>query len=83
MPQIFRVIQQFGGIDNSEMFEVFNMGVGFCVLVSEKDADPALSILRRHARRARVIGRVIEDEGKSVHLPRERLVGHGKTFRPV
>src|SRR5271167_3788310 len=80
---VFRLIQQYGGVDNAEMFEVFNMGVGFCVLVSEKDADPALSILRRHARRARVIGRVIEDDGKGVHLPRERLVGHGKTFRPV
>jgi phosphoribosylaminoimidazole (AIR) synthetase len=58
------------------------MGLGFCVLVAEDDADPVLSILQRHCRRARVIGRVIEDEGKGVHLPRERLVGHGKAFRP-
>jgi phosphoribosylformylglycinamidine cyclo-ligase len=83
VPQIFRVIQQFGGVDNSEMFEVFNMGVGFCVLVSEKDADPALSILRRHGRRAKVIGSVIEDETKGVHLPRERLIGHGKAFTRI
>jgi len=82
VPRIFRLIQQYGDVDNSEMFEVYNMGVGFCVLVAEDDADPVLSILQRHGRRARVIGRVIEDEGKGVHLPRERLVGHGKAFRP-
>ena len=82
VPRIFRLIQQYGDIDNAEMFEVYNMGVGFCVLVAEDDADPVLSLLQRHGRRARVIGRVIEDEGKGVHLPRERLVGHGKAFRP-
>jgi phosphoribosylformylglycinamidine cyclo-ligase len=80
VPAVFRLIQQYGAVDNSEMFEVFNMGVGFCVLVSEKDADPALAILQRHGRRARVIGRVIEDEGKGVHLPSARLIGHGKAF---
>jgi phosphoribosylformylglycinamidine cyclo-ligase len=83
VPAVFRLIQQCGAVDNSEMFEVFNMGVGFCVLVSEKDADPALAILQQHGRRARVIGRVIEDEAKGVHLPNERLIGHGKSFIPL
>ena len=59
------------------------MGVGFCVLVVEKDAAMTLSILQRHGRRAQVIGRVIEDENKGVHLPRERLAGHGKAFTPI
>jgi phosphoribosylformylglycinamidine cyclo-ligase len=83
VPAIFRLIQRYGAVDNSEMFEVFNMGVGFCVLVSAKDADLALAILQQHGRRARVIGRVIEDEGKGVHLPSEQLIGHGKSFRPL
>ena len=81
VPPVFRLIQQSGAVDDPEMFEVFNMGVGFCVLVSEKDADSALSILRGHSRRAQVIGRVIEDDRKGVYLPREGLVGHGKAFR--
>jgi phosphoribosylformylglycinamidine cyclo-ligase len=82
-PPIFRLIQQHGAVANAEMFEVYNMGVGFCVLVSEKDADTTLSILRRHGRRAQVIGRVITDDSKGVYLPRERLAGHGKTFQPL
>src|SRR5262249_36882794 len=71
VPPIFRLIQRQGGVSTAEMFEVYNMGVGFCVLVSERDADAALSILQRHGRRAQVIGRVIEDEDKGVHLSRE------------
>jgi phosphoribosylformylglycinamidine cyclo-ligase len=83
VPPIFRLIQRQGGVSSSEMFEVYNMGVGFCVLVSEEDTATTLSILQRHGRRAQVIGRVIEDEDKGVHLPRERLTGHGKAFTPI
>jgi phosphoribosylformylglycinamidine cyclo-ligase len=80
-PPIFRLIRQHGAVGNAEMFEVYNMGVGFCVIVAERDRDAALSVLQRHGRRARVIGRVIADNGKGVYLPHERLAGHGKAFR--
>jgi phosphoribosylformylglycinamidine cyclo-ligase len=80
-PPIFRLIQQYGAVGNAEMFEVYNMGIGFCVLVAERDRDRALAILQRHGRRPRVIGRVIEDDSKGVHLPAQKLTGHGKEFR--
>jgi phosphoribosylformylglycinamidine cyclo-ligase len=81
VPPIFRLIQQHGAVSTAEMFEVYNMGVGFCVLVAERDRDAVLSILQRHRRRAQIIGRVIQDDSKGVYLPRQRLVGHGKEFR--
>jgi phosphoribosylformylglycinamidine cyclo-ligase len=80
-PAVFRLIQQYGAIGSAEMFEVYNMGVGFCVLVAERGRDAALATLQRHGRRAQVIGRVIEDDSKGVHLPRQKLTGHGKEFR--
>jgi phosphoribosylformylglycinamidine cyclo-ligase len=80
-PPIFRLIQQHGAVADAEMFAVYNMGVGFCVLAAEQDAGAILAILERHRRRARVIGRVIEDDSKGVHLPAENLIGHGKRFR--
>jgi len=83
VPPIFGLIQQCGAVASSEMFEVYNMGVGFCVLVEEKDADATLSILRHHNRRTKVIGRVIADESKGVYLPRERIAGHDKEFRAL
>jgi phosphoribosylformylglycinamidine cyclo-ligase len=80
-PPVFRLIQQYGAVGNAEMFEVYNMGVGFCVLVAESDRDAALSILHRHGRRAQIIGRVIEDDSKGVYLPDQKLTGHGQEFR--
>jgi phosphoribosylaminoimidazole (AIR) synthetase len=63
------------------MFEVYNMGVGFCVVVGESDVGPALSILEQHRRKAWVIGKIIEDSTKGVYLRRHRLEGHKKRFR--
>ncbi len=80
-PPIFRLIEKCGEVERAEMFEVYNMGVGFCVLAAEPDAAAILAILQRHGRRAQIIGRVIEDDTKGVHLLGERLVGHGKHFR--
>jgi phosphoribosylformylglycinamidine cyclo-ligase len=80
VPAIFRLIQSHGGVSSAEMYQVYNMGVGFCVLVAAQDRDAALAILQRHGRRAQMIGRIIEDDSKAVYLPRQRLVGHGKEF---
>jgi len=80
-PPIFDLIQEHGGVSRAEMFEVFNMGIGFCVVVAETEADSALAMLARHDRQAWVIGEVTADPTKSVHLPQEKLIGTGKKFR--
>jgi phosphoribosylaminoimidazole (AIR) synthetase len=65
------------------MFEVYNMGVGFCVVVDEMNINLALSILAEHERKAWVIGKVVEDESKGVYIntTQPRLIGHKKRFR--
>ena len=65
------------------MFEVYNMGIGFCVVVAEADVPATLAILAGHHRAASVIGYAIADPTKSVHLPQYKLVGSGKRFRPA
>jgi phosphoribosylformylglycinamidine cyclo-ligase len=82
-PPIFGLIERLGGIARAEMFEVYNMGIGFCVTVAETDADRTLAILDRHGRRASVIGHAVADPSRSVRLVREGLVGAGKRFRPA
>ena len=83
MPAIFRLIQAEGRVDDAEMYQVYNMGIGFCVLVAAADVDATLLILQRRGRRASVIGRIIEDDSKGVYLPHQRLEGHGKEFRAL
>ena len=80
-PEIFTMIEEYGRVRRSEMFEVYNMGVGFCVIVSPKGASAVLSILKAHGRKAQQIGEIIEDATKGVYLTREKLVGHKKAFR--
>ena len=82
-PPIFELIEERGGVARAEMFEVYNMGIGFCVVVAEAEADATLAILARHGRQAWVIGHALADPTKSVRLPHHKLVGQGKRFRPV
>jgi phosphoribosylformylglycinamidine cyclo-ligase len=81
VPEIFELIQQYGPVSTAEMFEVYNMGVGFCVLVEPSKASLVLSILDQHGRKAWVVGEVVEDPTKGVRLPRHGLIGHKKHFR--
>ena len=44
-PPLFEYIQQFGEIDESEMYNVFNMGVGMIACAAQQDVDFLLSEL--------------------------------------
>jgi len=79
---IFELIQRSGGVATAEMYRVFNMGIGFCVIVP---ADASVvgqveAAARAHGFDAQVIGQVIEDPAKRVLLPQHDLVGEGDTF---
>ncbi len=80
VPAVFRLIQERGKISNAEMYEVFNMGIGFCVIVDIADADKAIGILEKHGTPSSVIGRVTYGDGKEVVLPKLGLVGRGSSF---
>lgn len=77
---IFPLIARLAQVPDSEMFEVFNMGVGFCYVVDAGDVDLTLSILRKHGRVAQPIGHAVSDPEKRVHVPEKALVGRHKTF---
>jgi phosphoribosylformylglycinamidine cyclo-ligase len=53
---IFDLIQERGGVSDEEMSEVFNMGCGFCVVVSAVEETQALELLRRSYPDTRRIG---------------------------
>jgi phosphoribosylformylglycinamidine cyclo-ligase len=80
-PPVFEVIARRGGVDGAEMWEVFNMGCGFCCVVSPGDAEAALALLAEHHAGAAVIGEVTANAGV-VELPRAGLEGRrGEGFR--
>lgn len=80
VPPIFSIIQRLSGTENTEMFSVYNMGIGFCVVVDPADADRALSIIAKHGKRAHKIGYAIDDHQRRVSIPQFTLEGRGKHF---
>lgn len=65
-PAIFKWLQEQGEIDYKEMFNIFNMGIGYILVVEEKDKAQALSILKMHGEDAYEIGHVINGSGNVV-----------------
>ncbi|CAM1378154.1 Phosphoribosylformylglycinamidine cyclo-ligase [Fretibacterium fastidiosum] len=63
VPPIFGFLMREGGIDEEQMFHVFNMGVGMTATVAEDDAEVALRVLRENGVEARPIGSVVDEEG--------------------
>ncbi len=76
-----RLIQRHGAIPAPEMFRVYNMGIGFCVIVAPRDADRVVSIAAKHGRTAGVIGYTVHDPEKRVWLPDLQANRQGRQFR--
>jgi phosphoribosylformylglycinamidine cyclo-ligase len=63
VPALFRVLQREGGVEEAEMFRVFNMGVGMVVIVEPEDADAAVRDLRAAGESAWIAGEVVPGDG--------------------
>ena len=61
---VFELIAERGQIAPTEMWEVFNMGCGFCVIVAAEAADAAVALLGAHHPGTAVIGRLTADAGR-------------------
>lgn len=70
---VFKAIQNTG-IESKEMYHVFNMGIGFTVILDEKDEDTALEILNKY-HDTYVIGKISEDNDNRViiNTPNETI----------
>jgi len=65
--EIFRFIQREGKIDDKEMYQTFNMGMGFTVIVDKEDAEKTIEILEKNtSREVKIVGEVTHGEGVSV-----------------
>ena len=60
VPPIFNFLERHGQIDRTEMYQVFNMGVGMVAIVSEKDSAKASRILK-----AKRIGQIVTGTGQT------------------
>jgi phosphoribosylformylglycinamidine cyclo-ligase len=68
VPPVFALIAELGSVAPAEMWEVFNMGCGFCAIVPARLAGEAVEVLGRRHPGTAVIGRVTGEDGV-VSLP--------------
>ena len=58
VPKIFQILQDNEKIDRTEMYQVFNMGIGMVAIVAAADAQKIARQLK-----ARPIGRIVRGRG--------------------
>jgi phosphoribosylformylglycinamidine cyclo-ligase len=67
VPPVFGLIAERGSVEPAEMWQVFNMGCGFCAIVPAGAADAAVSLLGAHHSGTARIGTVTGDAGRVSH----------------
>jgi phosphoribosylformylglycinamidine cyclo-ligase len=64
VPPVFTFIEREGKVDHDEMYRVFNMGIGYTIIVRPKDVDATMKILKKMRQAPLVIGKITK--GKKV-----------------
>ena len=63
---IFTLLQELGGIENKEMYNVFNMGIGFVLAIHPSEVDKTQALLKEIGEESYILGKVTND--KEVNL---------------
>jgi phosphoribosylformylglycinamidine cyclo-ligase len=79
---LFGLISERGAVPDHEMWEVFNMGTGFCCVVPAGSTGPALEILTARHPGAAVVGEVTAETGV-VQVPPAGLRGERGSFQSL
>ena len=79
-PAIFSLIQTAGNVKFAEMFSVYNMGIGFCLVIPEREANRVCSTIKMYGKEAHRIGYAKADRQGKVDIPDYGLTGTGKKF---
>jgi len=67
--EIFNFLKEKGNVEDKEMYQTFNMGMGLAIIVDKNDADDAIDILKKHTKKeVKKVGKI--EKGKGVeHIP--------------
>jgi len=59
VPEIFKLIQKTGEISDTEMQQVFNMGIGLIFIVPKKNKDLAIELIKKQNEQPVVVGKIV------------------------
>ena len=80
---IFKIIEREANVTIEEMYRVYNMGIGFCLVVSHRGdhVTRTREILKRHNVEGYEIGRAVAEPEKAIVIEPANLVGKDGRFR--
>ena len=66
IPPVFRFLQQHGNVTDEQMFGVFNMGIGYVMIVRPHFAESIRAQLKRLGEQVFILGKVVRGTGRVV-----------------
>ena len=60
---IFQLLQELGEVQENEMYNTFNMGIGMVLSVKKEDAQACIESLKALGEQAYIIGEIVDGEG--------------------
>lgn len=61
---IFQLLAAKGGVDEAELYQVFNMGIGMVAIVAAEQAEAVLRAIRKSGHHAWLIGEIVKGDGQ-------------------
>ena len=61
--RVFDFLKEKGALADKDLYNVFNMGIGFVIAVSAHDADKVIAAVEANGEKAYTIGRVVAGVG--------------------
>jgi phosphoribosylformylglycinamidine cyclo-ligase len=66
-PAVFDFLQKHGNVTDEEMYRVFNLGIGYCLIVRPTFAESIKEQLEKLGETVNVIGKVVKGTGQVIH----------------
>jgi phosphoribosylformylglycinamidine cyclo-ligase len=84
-PAIFHYLQKMGNISYAEMFRVFNMGIGFALVIPDDSTqwEKLQSIANAAGRRIHRLGYVVDDPSRTITIEPYQIAGHSGSFHTL
>lgn len=64
LPPVFEFLKHHGQVNDAEMRRVFNMGIGYCVIVRKTFAESVADQLRKLDEKVYIIGEIVKGKGE-------------------
>jgi phosphoribosylformylglycinamidine cyclo-ligase len=67
--EVFSLLQELGNVEDREMYQTFNMGMGYAIIAPEGEAKGIIQTIKRSGHASKVVGSVARSKATKATLP--------------